>query len=164
MLDKHYLQELLRYFKPDQLPKTYGGTNTEVEQDRGLKGTKIPVELYYSTDKDPFYPGAEKIQKHTIRHGSKLKLKYEFSKAGHLRYWYTTEQMHYIIFAVYLIPKGSDPAQRKIIHPPLRLCTNHVPEKRELQIPEAGTVTIEFSNEASWFASKTVQYYFEVKC
>jgi len=121
------------------------------------------VELYYSTEKDPFYPGEENLKQQTIRHGSKLELEFKFATAGRLRYWYKIDHGHQIHFAVYFVSEKSELEKRQTIHPPLRLCTFNVPERRELKIPEAGTVFVEFNNENSWFHSKTLHYFFEIK-
>lgn len=156
----------------------YGGTLTDedgnpdctsiVHKNGGSKGGKIPMDLYYSTEKDPFYPGEENLKQQTIGFGSKFELEFKFATAGRLRYWYKIEPRHQIHFAIYFVSISSEIEKKQIekrqtIHPLLRLCTFNVPERLEIKIPEAGTVFVEFNNENSWFCSKNLHYFFEVK-
>jgi len=156
ILGSDWKDSIKEYIDEEILYEHWGGTKkSDTPYGDIRRGGKIPADLKLQNDEDmtddkltTLNIPARTVQTVTVdvtgENSKTLKWWWKGSASEDLLFWVTRQDHH--------------ESKESIVWPQMKLCTDHVPESREISVPDGGIYKFHFDNNASRFFSKSVKY------
>uniref|UniRef100_A0A1I7ZSL5 GOLD domain-containing protein n=1 Tax=Steinernema glaseri TaxID=37863 RepID=A0A1I7ZSL5_9BILA len=148
---------LKEYIDEEVLYENWGGTKSSDNPHGDVRlGGKVPNELRRRNDDD--VPEDQRITLNIpARTVGTVPIEVEEGKPNRtLKWWWKGSASDDLVF--WVTRKDDENSAESIIWPPMRLCTEHIAESREIPIKTSGLYKLHFDNTASRFFSKSVSY------
>ncbi|KAK0393336.1 hypothetical protein QR680_000159 [Steinernema hermaphroditum] len=157
ILGSDWKECLKEHIDEEVLYKNWGGTKeSDTPYGDVRRGGKVPDDL--KTGKENDLPESQLTTLSiAARSIGTVDVEVEDEKPGRtLKWWWKGATSDDLIF--WVTRQDDKNSKESMVWPPMRLCTEHVAESREVPIPTSGLYKLHFDNTASRFFSKSVNY------
>ncbi|XP_055323322.1 SEC14-like protein 4 [Sitodiplosis mosellana] len=156
---KKWLPKMLEHVDPSQIPKYFGGTQTDEDGDPKCMhkvnwGGKVPKELYIMRDEKD--NNNEDFVDTMIKKGSKIKLEFKCKDAGCALKWEFRTFDHDIRFGIKRINEQT--GEENIEVDMKRVASHQLDEEGYIACQPDWTYVVVFDNSYSYFKNKRIRY------